>query len=190
MRLGVREVVFLMVLLVVPVASYFYVFKPRNEEIRQAQDEIKSKQAKLDKLREVTEQIDDMGLAIDQGRAAIELVEAKLPSKQEVEVILEDVAQLANRSRLSVKSVKSETPVPAAGYMEQPLKIVMEGGFDGFYQFLLQLENLPRITRIHQMQLERNTGRGSASSRSGKIPPGQMRAEFTLSIYYEPTGSD
>ena len=75
MRLGVREVVFLMVLLVVPVASYFYVFKPRNVEIKQAQEEIKIKQARLDKLREVTEQIEDIGLAIDQGRAAIELVE-------------------------------------------------------------------------------------------------------------------
>ncbi len=188
MRLGVREVIFLIVLLVVPVASYFYVFKPRNVEIRQAQEEIKSKQAKLDKLREVTEKIDDMGLAIDQGRAAIDLVEAKLPSKQEVEVILEDVALLASRSRLSVKSVKSQAPVSAAGYMEQPLTIIMEGGFDGFYQFLLQLENLPRITRIHQMKLERFTPR--ASRRGTKMPQGLMKAEFTLSIYYEQTFND
>ncbi len=184
MRFGPREVIFFIVLLVVPVASYFYVFKPRNAEIKQAQIEVESKQAKLDKLREVSEKIDDIGLAIDRGRAAIQLVETKLPSARDVEVILEDVWELAAASRLNVRSVKSETPVPAAGYMEQPLRIVMEGQFEGFYEFLLALESLPRITRIHEMKLDRQAGgrRGDEDDRSGV-----MKAEFVLSIYFEPT---
>lgn len=184
MQFGPREVIFLIVLLVVPVASYFYVFKPRNHEIKQAQVEVENKQAKLDNLREVTEKIDDIGLAIDQGRAAIQLVEAKLPSARDVEVILEDVWELAASSRLSVKSIKSQKPVPAAGYMEQPLKIIMEGRFDGFYTFLMALESLPRITRIHELKLDRNTGRrpGDDDDTSGV-----MTAAFVLSIYFEPT---
>ncbi|MHC4218868.1 MAG: type IV pilus inner membrane component PilO, partial [Planctomycetota bacterium] len=184
MRLGLREIIFLVVLLVVPVASYFYVFKPRNAEINQAQDEVEVKQVKLEKLREVTDKIDDIGLAIAQGREAIELVEAKLPSKDQVEVILGDVWQLAARAQLEVKSVKSEKPVLAAGYMEQPLKVSMEGQFDGFYQFLLGLENLSRISRIHEMKLERVTSR--SRRREGDTPPGLMKAEFMLSIYYQP----
>ncbi len=184
MRFGFREIVFLVVLLVVPVASYFYVFKPRNTEIHQAQREVEIKQAKLDKLREVTEKIDDIGLAIEQGRSAIDLVEAKLPSARDVEVILEDVWQLAATARMDVKSVKSDTALPAAGYMEQPLKVVMEGQFDGFYQFLMALENLPRITRIHQLKLERNN---SQRRNDGEPTSGMMKAEFTLSIYFEPT---
>ncbi len=184
MRFGPREVVFFIVLLVVPVASYFYVFQPRNAEIKQAQIEVENKQAKLDKLREVSEHIDDIGLAIDRGRAAIQLVETKLPSARDVEVILEDVWELAATSRLNVKSIKSETPVPAAGYMEQPLRIVMEGQFEGFYEFLLALESLPRITRIHEMKLDRQGGgrRGDDAESSGL-----MKAEFVLSIYFEPT---
>jgi len=184
MQFGSREVILLIVLLVVPVASYFYVFKPRNHEIRQAQIEVESKQAKLDNLREVTEKINDIGLAIDQGRAAIQLVEAKLPSARDVEVILEDVWELAAASRLSVKSIKSERPVPAAGYMEQPLRISMEGRFDGFYTFLLALESLPRITRIHELKLER---KGVGRSGNDDDPSGVMKAEFVLSIYFEPT---
>ena len=184
MRFGPREVVFFLVLLVVPVASYFYVFQPRNAEIKQAQIEVESKQAKLDKLREVSEKIDDIGLAIDRGRAAIQLVETKLPSARDVEVILEDVWELAAASRLNVRSVKSERPVPAAGYMEQPLRIVMEGQFEGFYEFLLALESLPRITRIHEMKLERQAaGRRGDQGESN----GVMKAEFVLSIYFEPT---
>ena len=184
MRLGLREVIFLVVLLVVPVASYFYVFKPRNAEIHQAQAEVEIKQAKLEKLREVTEKIDDIGLAIEQGREAIDLVEAKLPSRDQVEVILGDVWQLAARSSLEVKSVKSEKPVPAAGYMEQPLKVTMDGHFEGFYQFLMGLENLPRITRIQEMKLQRVTARNRRPD--DEVQPGMMKAEFTLSIYYQP----
>ncbi len=184
MRVGLREVIFLVVLLVVPVASYFYVFKPRNAEIHQAQAEVEIKQAKLERLREVTEKIDDIGLAIEQGREAIDLVEAKLPSRDQVEVILGDVWQLAALAHLDVKSVKSEKPVLAAGYMEQPLKVAMDGHFEGFYQFLMGLENLPRITRIQEMKLQRVTARNRRPD--DEVQPGMMKAEFTLSIYYQP----
>ncbi len=184
MRFGIRELIFLIVLLAVPVASYLYVFKPRNAEIRQAHAEIEIKQAKLRQLREVADKIDDLGLAIEQGREAVELIEAKLPSQQDVEVILQDVWELAKLRHLTVKSVKSDKPVPAALYMEQPLKVIMEGEFDGFYQFLLQLEKLPRNTRIPRMKLERLAALGRSDQDSGG--PGMMKAEFTLSIYFEP----
>ncbi len=184
MRFGIRELIFLIVLLAVPVASYLYVFKPRNAEIRQAHVEIEIKQAKLRKLREVADKIDDLGLAIEQGREAVKVIEAKLPSQQDVEVILQDIWELAKLRRLTVKSIKSERPVPAALYMEQPLKVIMEGEFDGFYEFLLQLEKLPRITRIHRMKLERLAAPGRPDQGNGA--PGMMKAEFSLSIYFEP----
>ncbi len=188
MQFGIRELIFFVVLLAVPVASYIYVFQPRNDEIAQAQTEIEIKQARLDELAQVVAKIDDMGLAIEAGREAIEVIEAKLPSEQDVEGILEQVWQLAERNSLSVRSVKSERPVPAATYMELPLRVVMEGHFDGFYQFLLELENLPRITRVHQMDLRRaDTGPRVAS---GEMPPGSTLASFTLSIYFEPRNTN
>jgi len=187
MRFGIRELIFFVVLLAVPVVSFLYVFTPRNQEISEALKEIEVKQARLDKLEEVTGRIDDIGLAIEQGRESIALIEAKLPSEQDVEGILEQVWMIAQDNRLVVKGVKSEKPVPAALYRELPLNMTMEGDFDGFYQFLLQLENLPRITRIHEMDLKRIDARNASSQ---ELPPGSMRAEFDLSIYFEPTGHD
>lgn len=183
MHFGIRELIFFAVLLAVPVASYMYVFQPRNDEIAQATTEIEIKQARLAQLAEVVSRIDDMGLAIEAGREAIELIEAKLPNEQDVEGILEQVWSLAKRNNLNVRSVKSDRPVPAATYMELPLRVVMEGAFDGFYQFLLELENLPRITRIHQMDLKRADG--GPRQASGELPPGSTLANFTLSIYFE-----
>jgi len=186
MRFGLREFVFFIVLLGVPVASFFYLFKPRNDEIRQADAEIQAKQTKLDRLAAEASKIEDMQLAIEQGRQRIQLIEAKLPNEQGVDGILEQVWQIAKRNKLVVKSVKSQPPVPTARYMELPLKVIMEGEFDGFYQFLLELETLPRITRMHQVKLTRITGKNAAGD---EYAPGWMKADFTLSIYFEPQNS-
>jgi type IV pilus assembly protein PilO len=187
MRFGIREAIFFIVLLAVPAVSLFYVFQPRNVEIQQALKEIALKQERLDQLDRMKERIDDIGLKIEEGKELIGFIEEKLPSEQEVHVILRRVSEMAKQNRQTVKSVKSDKPVPAAMYRELPLKMVMEGEFDGFYQFLLELENLPRITRIHELHLERATA--SSGPQAADVPEGSMKAEFTLSIYFE-TGAD
>ena len=74
MRFGFRELVFFIVLLAVPVAAYFYVFKPRNAEIGRANTEIIVKQARLDTLAAVAANIDDIGLEIEKGEESIRLI--------------------------------------------------------------------------------------------------------------------
>lgn len=190
MHFGTRELIFFIVLFSVPLAAYYFVFMPKNAQITAAREEVQVKMARLDKLAEVVSRIDDIGLAIEAGQESIAMIEAKLPSERDVEGILQQIWEIAERSSLTVRSVKSEPPVPAAMYMELPLRVVMDGQFDGFYQFLLELEKLPRITRIHNMELKR--GQAAATTRQGRnappvaeLPPGWMRAEFLLSIYFE-----
>ena len=182
MRFGIRELIFFIVLMAVPIASFFFVFKPRNELINQAKTEIQLKQARLDRLAALTERLDDLGLAIANGRESIKLIEQKLPDQKGVDEILQQVWQIAKRNQQTVKSVKSKKMLPAALYMELPLELEMEGDFDGFYQFLLELENLPRITRIHSLNLERLVRKSSGDE---DIRPGMAKAKFTLSIYFE-----
>ncbi len=182
MRFGIRELIFFIVLMAVPISSFFFVFKPRNELINQAKSEIQIKQSRLDRLAALTERLDDLGLAIANGRESIKLIEQKLPDKKGVDEILEQVWQIAKRNHQTVKSVKSKKMLPAALYMELPLDMEMEGDFDGFYSFLLELENLPRITRIHSLKLERL---GLKAGGGEDTNPGMAKAKFTLSIYFE-----
>ena len=182
MRFGIRELIFFIVLMAVPISSFFFVFKPRNELINQAKAEIQIKQSRLDRLAALTERLDDLGLAIANGRESIKLIEQKLPDKKGVDEILEQVWQIAKRNHQTVKSVKSKKMLPAALYMELPLDMEMEGDFDGFYSFLLELENLPRITRIHSLKLERLGIKAGADEDTNS---GMAKAKFTLSIYFE-----
>jgi type IV pilus assembly protein PilO len=174
MRFGVREAIFFLVLLMVPIAAFWFVFKPQNDEIRQARKEITHKEAMLASLDEATARTADLAAANDEIRTAVEMIESRLPSTKEVEIILEQVAQIATDANLELKRVKAEKPVPAATFMEQPLEMKIQGPFERFYAFLLDLEQLDRITRMPDLVIER-------SDKSD----GDIEATFTLSIYFE-----
>ncbi len=175
MRFGLREFIFILLLLGMPVAAYFFVFEPRNQQIAQAQAEINEKAAKLAQLEAATRTIPDLDLEIVKLAEAVEVFEQKLPAEQEVEVILKEVWNLAERHDLKPRSVRTDKTVTNAQYAEMPIKMVIVGNFDGFYSFLLDLERLRRITRMPQMKLKKLTGE-----------EGSMEAEVVLSIYFDP----
>ena len=179
MNFGLREIIFTFVLLAMPLASYWFVFRPQNADIEQARKEIEHKEQILEKLAAATARNEDLKKINDEIASGIALVESRLPDNKEVEVVLEQVATLARESRLALPLVRSAKPVPAATYMEQPLEMTITGDFDHFYEFLLKLEELERITRMPTLKVEKVDDEDGA-----------MEASFTLSIYFEPGGAN
>ncbi|MCH2148187.1 MAG: type 4a pilus biogenesis protein PilO [Phycisphaerales bacterium] len=177
-----RQLVFLAVLSGVPVLAWHFVFTPQNDRIDSIQADIHARQSKIDSIDRLAASANDMNDVLESGLRAIELIESKLPVEQDVESILEHIWSIARQHQLVVKSVKSELPVPAMVYMEQPLAVELEGPFTGFYAFLRELESLPRITRMFNLQLQHiDTLSGP---RKHTLPPGSVNAQFLLSIYF------
>lgn len=179
MRFGIRELILLGVLLAMPVASYVLVFQPQNDQIEQAQREIIHKTQMLEKLREATSRSEDLARANEQVAKSIRAIESRLPTRKEVDGIVRQVSDLALSAGLSQPQISTEKPIRAALYMEQPLKMSVKGDFRGFYEFLLRLEQLARITRMPSLKIDRDPDLD-----------GSMRAEFTLSIYFQPNESE
>lgn len=176
MRFGTREILFTLILLAMPVAAWYWVFLPENKQIAQAREEIRQRQAKLQQLEVQTMRNADLDAEIEKLTKAIALFEAKLPGQKEIDVVLEEVWQLAAQHNLTQRSVRTEQPVAHGRYSEIPLKMIIVGDFDAFYAFLLDLERLPRITQIKDMEIRKLQ----------KAEEGQMQAAFKLSIYFEP----
>lgn len=183
-RIGARELLFLGVLASVPIAGYLFVFKPRNSQIATARGEIAAKETQLASLRTVTARIANIDEEIVRWEEALRRLDERLPGEEGVDGILGQITELAQSHRLTVASVKGERAIPAAEYMELPLRAVVTGTFEGFHRFLADLEALPRITRIHRMNLVR--GDFDPSKRKGDGAEGPLKAEFTLSIYFDP----
>ena len=176
MRFGIREAIFLVLLLATPIAAYVFLFGPRNAMISEARAEIRQKQEKLQQLEAATGRFQDLDSEIEKLTEAISLFEKKLPAEREVDVILKQVWELAARHGLTPKSIRTDKPVAAASYSELPIRMVIVGDFDGFYSFLLDLEKLRRVTRMPEMALKKST----------RNEEGQMQAQLVLSIFFEP----
>jgi type IV pilus assembly protein PilO len=177
MRFGIREFVLLGILLAMPLSSYWLVFRPQNQEIEQAEREIEHKRAMLEKLQVATSRNDTLEGANEEIRQGISAIEARLPSGKEIGTIVREVSRLAIESGLEQPGMTSGVPVRGSLYWEQPINMTLKGEFDGFYEFLLALEQMPRITRIPDMEIIRSRDRD-----------GHLEAEFTLSIYFEGEG--
>ena len=179
MRFGLREFVFVVLLVAMPIASFLFVFEPRSQHIKLAQKEIKRKQTKLYQLEAATKNFNNLSNEIEKLSKAIEIFEEKLPAQKEVEVILREVWELADKNHLVPKSIRTEKIKTTSHYAEIPIKMIILGNFDGFYQFLIEVEKLPRITRLPEMKLQ-------------KIEDGQkqMKADIVLSIFFENDSSN
>jgi type IV pilus assembly protein PilO len=175
MKLGARELLFILVMLGLLGASYWFVFKKANERRTALMADIRQKQDALEDLSRRTAGIDDLNRKIDELQQAIDFFESKLPQEKEIDKILREVAQMAEANSLQTKTIRQLNGERGSHYREQPIQLSITGDFTGFYSFLLQLEKLQRITRITQMKLEKIDDRN-----------GEMQANLTLSIFFEP----
>lgn len=174
MRLGIREIIFILLLLAVPVAAYFRVFQPRNHDIAQARLEISAKQQKLAQLEAATMKIKDLDVEIQKLSDAITVFEEKLPAERETEVILKEVWELAARHQLVPRSVRTDKTIVGPLYSTLPIQMSIIGNFDGFYSFLLDMEKLQRLTQIPKLTLHKID-----------TEEGHMKADLVLHIFFE-----
>lgn len=175
MKFGIRELLFLCVMIGLVAVSYFRIVVGKNEERIALDQDTTQMVEKLGRLGEATAGIDDLSRKIDDLQKAITFFESKLPQAKEVDKILKEVWQIAEANSLTTKTIRTLKSERSANYSEQPIQMSLSGDFDGYYAFLLQLEKLPRITRITRMNLQKITD-----------AEGEMQAQMTLSIFFEP----
>jgi type IV pilus assembly protein PilO len=175
MKFGFRELLFLTLMAGMVAASYFFVINPLYLKRQAYIKDTDEKKSSLANLEQSTAGISDLGKRIDELQKAIAFFEGKLPQERELDKILREVAEKADKNNLLTRTVKPAKAERGPNYSELPITINLSGQFDGFYTFLLELEKLPRITRMTQMKLEKINERD-----------GDMTAQVTLSIFYEP----
>ncbi len=184
MQFGTRELVLFLTVLLLPVVSYFTIFKPQNTRIDQATAEITHKRELLEQLRRETAKSKDLESVNDSLQDRITLIESRLPTDKEVDQIVRQVSALAIEAGLQPPTFKSDRPLAAARYREQPLVMSTAGQFEDFYNFFVAMERLPRITRVVNMSIKENR-----QTRKDDGPQPEITADFTLSIYFRDGGN-
>src|SRR5262245_60064679 len=175
MRFGIRELIFVALMLGLLGSSWVFVFKKADARRASKLADIDQMDQALLNLRRATAGIDDMGRKISELQRAIDFFASKLPQAKEMDKVLTEVSQMAEANSLQSRTVKSLKTERGSSYSEQSIQMSLSGDFNGFYSFLLQLEKLPRITRVTKMNLQKINERD-----------GEMQAEVTMSIFFEP----
>ena len=156
MNMGKREIMFLLVLAMVPLAAWFFVFEPRNVDIDEARAEIYSMESTLTQLNELNRTVGDLGEAIGMAEISLAQFRENIPDAEQVDDLLSEIDDIGVRNSLDVKSVRTLSQIDTDGYSELPITLDIEGQFVGVYQFLADLENLPRITRVREFTISRD----------------------------------
>jgi len=180
-KFGPREIIFVVLLLAIPLASWWLSFRPMNQRNEEVLAEIEQRRAKLQQLNRTTGAMGDLEKEIQALEEAMDLFQSKLPNEKEIDKVLQEIWKLAESNELTTKSIRTtsnrrrKSLFPAGGHSEQPITIELEGDFKGFYAFLLALESQPRIMRISKMVVQKDK----------KAAEGHIAATFELSIFFE-----
>ncbi len=173
-----RKAVFFVLLVGVAAAGYQYMIKPANENLAEAKGRVDAKWSQLAKFQKATAAAEDMTKQLEQLQEAIEFFESKLPPKSQIHEVLEHVTVIAQKQGLKPKTIRTLKRKDNSGYIEQPLKMELTGHFGSFYSFLLELEKLPRIMKIRELNLHKEAN-----------SEGKIAASFIVSIFFQNVAS-
>lgn len=174
MTTGFRKAVFFILLLAVAYLAYQYMIKPANKNLADKKARVAKSLAKLGEFEKATLAAKDMTDQLEKLQQAMTILESKLPPTSEIAKVLEQVTVIAQKHGLKPKTIRTLKQKDNSGYIEQPLKMELVGNFKSFYAFLLEIERLPRIMKIRELELQKETK-----------SEGEISADFIVSIFFQ-----
>ena len=174
MKSGSRKLVFFVMLIGITYTAYQFMIKPADANLSAQKKQLDAKLAKLEEFERATAKAENLNEQIEKLEEAVSFFESKLPPKSQIYNVLEQVTLIAQEKGLKPKTIRTMKEKNNSGYIEQPLKMELVGNFGSFYSFLLELEKLPRIMKIRDLNLKGKTTNDS-----------EISADFVLSIFFQ-----
>ncbi len=137
---------------------YYFVFEQKLPVLESAQAEelelrigFEAKQRKAANLNAYKEQL------IDIERSFGTMLQ-QLPGKTEIPNLLVDISQTGLAAGLDEKLFKPENEIRKGFYAEKPIRIVVNGSYHEFGNFVSDIAALPRIVTLHDIDISPVTG--------------------------------
>jgi type IV pilus assembly protein PilO len=148
----------LVVLVVVPMyfmsANYPFTYASRNQSIAELDAHHQKLAQDLERARLLVRNLErveqEYAILHDQWKVAQTL----LPEANEMPDLLRKVTAAGQQSGIEFQLFKPEAPINQGFYSDNPVEVVIEGGFHQTGVFLSRLANLNRIVNISQLNME------------------------------------
>jgi type IV pilus assembly protein PilO len=174
MTSALRKVVFFILLVGVACVAYQFMIKPANKHLAEQKARVEEKTARLAQFERATAAAEGLNRQVEMLQQAVQFFESKLPPTSEIDKVLRDITVISEKQGLKPKTIRTLKRKDNSGYVEQPLKMELVGNFNSFYDFLLQLEKLPRIMKIRELKLQKENQY-----------EGEVKTDFVVSIFFQ-----
>ncbi|MCD4823563.1 MAG: type 4a pilus biogenesis protein PilO [Phycisphaerae bacterium] len=160
MKFGLRELVFVAMLLAVPVGLYMYVLKPRKLDKEKMVAETRDKSKQLQKMKLVRSQADQkIREDIKFLEKALETIRIRQPVAEDTVTTRSALREIALKKNLTISTLKprpiSTSEPKEKQYNARGMTIGASGTYHDIYAFLLAVENDPRrVIRINRVTIE------------------------------------
>lgn len=172
-----REIFFVVAMLALLGCSYVLVCFGASAKRSALQVDIAGRRRAVAEFQQSVAGMDVMQQQIDAVRKSIDDFQRHLPRQEQLPEIIANLSRLAAANSLATQSVKTLPIERTAGFGELPVQVSLTGDFNGVYALLLQIEKMPRLTRVTQLKI----------AKSDEHDP-VVRATITLSLFFEPAG--
>jgi Tfp pilus assembly protein PilO len=151
---------------------YFAGFHPSLVESRQLDFQIAAKNRELSFSRARANNLPAVQADID--RLVAQLADVKkLPASLDYGDFQIQISRLASAAKLRFPSISSSgLPHKDANFYSFPVSLKIEGDFRNIFQFLCEVENLPRLTRVPNFALRSVDTNGT------------VQADLTITLFY------
>lgn len=174
MKGNLRKIIFFVMIVGMTYIAFQYMIKPAKKRLSDQNFKVQAKIEKLAKIEQLAVTAQNLNEQLGQLQNAIDFFESKLPPKSQIHKVLENVTLIVQKQGLEPKTIRTLPNKDNSGYIEQPLKMQFDGDFNAFYAFLLELEKLPRIMKISQLELKKIDNL-----------EGHVAADFVVSIFFQ-----
>lgn len=165
MALGLLALIGLVGLIVIRPANARLV--ALGERAAQERDELQAAQRRLAALPAVQFQTEEL-------RQHVEAFEHRMPRHEELPQLIGDVTQISRRTSLGKLAWQPETALRRTDqFTELPLQFTFQGDFLNVFDFLSEIEDLPRVTRLQKLDVQARDGTN-----------GQVDVQLTMDIYF------
>ena len=136
------------------VAGYMFDVRSQQEELSIAVAEQKKLQKKFKKKYKLAANLEEYEDQVRQIEQSFGELLRQLPESTEVPGLVDDISRAAVENNLSITSIKLLKEEKKDFYNEQPIEIIVNGGFHQLGQFVSDVSSLSRIVTLHNFTIK------------------------------------
>jgi len=154
-KMPTRYISLVLLLVAVPVSAWAIAYRPMNNAVHSASDEIRQRTSKLANFDEINIQYREMKTITASLRKTNAESMERIPSSHNADQWLESASDAALSFGLVVNSVTTSGERDEGEYRILPVDFNVHGSFPSVYKLLQHLEQMHRLSRINTLTVHR-----------------------------------